>query len=320
MQKRKLTINQSELQAFLVENAVALILLLFVIFMIFERPSFHSWGNITAILNDCCMYGITALGMTAVIICGEIDLSVSSIYAWSTCLFVILCNNMNVFLAALITLAAGAVWGSINGLLVSLLRMPAFVATLGTMYSAKGLAYYITLEKPVNTDNELLASIGKINVAGISIVPIVFLIVFVFVYWLMKYTVIGRKIYATGGNYDVARLSGINVKFSKYIVFIMTGVCAALSGIMYCMRIYSGAATYGADLTIWCVTAPVIGGTSMAGGSGGVPRTIIGILLLSILFNALTLMGVDGSMQRFIRGMVLIIVLLMDAITRMKKK
>lgn len=320
MQKQKSVVNKYEIQTFLIENAVALILLLFVIFMVFQRPSFRSWNNITAILNDCCMYGITALGMTAVIICGEIDLSVSSTYAWSTCLFVILCNSMNVFFAGAITLAVGAFWGFINGLLVSQLRMPAFVATLGTMYSVKGLAYYITEEVPVNTANETLISIGKINMAGISIVPIVFIGVLIFMHWFMRYTPLGRKIYATGGNYEVARLSGINVKLCKTIVFIITGFCAALSAIMYCTRIYSGAATYGADLTIWCVAAPVIGGTSMAGGSGGVNRTIIGILLMSILFNALTLLGVDGSMQRFIRGLVLIIVIMCDAAGRMNKK
>lgn len=320
MQKQKFAVNKSEMQTFLIENAVALILLLFVIFMVFQRQSFRSWDNITAILNDCCMYGITALGMTAVIICGEIDLSVSSIYAWSTCIFVIMCNSINVFLAGVVTLVIGAFWGIINGLLVSQLRMPAFVATLGTMYSVKGLAYYITEEVPVNTANEVLVAIGKLSVSGISIVPFIFLIVFIFMHWLMKYTSLGRRIYATGGNYEVARLSGINVKLCKTIVFIITGFCAALSGIMYCTRIYSGAATYGSDLTIWCVAAPVIGGTSMAGGSGGVDRTIIGILLMSILFNALTLLGVDGSMQRFIRGLVLIVVIMCDAAGRMKKK
>ncbi len=309
-----------DIRLFLMENFVAIVLLIFIVFMAFGRASFRSWANITTILNDSCLYGITALGMTAVVISGNVDLSVSSIYAWSTCLFCILCNHMNIFPAALITLLTGAVWGSANGLLVSLIRMPAFVATLGSMYTVKGLAYYITEEKPVNTANELLKRVGALNVAGISIVPIVFLLVLLFLYWLLKYTRLGRFIYATGGNYEVARLSGINVKFSIYIVFVMTGICAALSGIMYCSRIYSGAATYGADLTIWCVAAVVIGGTSMSGGSGGVHRTIIGILLMAVLFNALTLLGVDGSMQRFIRGIVLVMVIMFDTIVRKQKR
>lgn len=317
--KKQITLQKAEVQALLLENAVSIVLTAFVIFMVFNRPSFRSWSNITTVINDCCMYGITALAMTAVVICGEIDLSVSSVYAWGTCLFVILCNNMNMAAAAIITLVTGGVWGAINGVLVAIIRMPAFVATLGTMYTIKGLAYYITAEKPVNTANEMLMQIGKINVAGISLVPVVFIVVLVLLYWVMRYTVLGREIYATGGNYEVARLSGINVKFSKWIVFVIAGVCAALSGIMYCTRVYSGAATYGGDLTIWCVAAAVIGGTSMAGGYGGIHRTIIGILLMSILFNALTLLGVDGSMQRFIRGLVLIIVIMFDAATRTKK-
>ena len=316
---RKLKLKKTELQTFLIENFVAIMLTLFVIFMIFNRRSFSSWSNITTILNDCCLYGITALAMTVVVICGEVDLSVSSIYAWSSCLFVILCNSMSVLPAALITIATGAVWGSINGALVSLLRMPAFVATLGTMYTAKGLAYYITSEKPVNTANATLAAIGKLNLGGITIVPLAFILILAFLYWLMKYTMTGRNIYATGGNYEVAKLSGINVRFSKWLVFVIVGIGSSISGILYCTRVYSGAATYGADLTIWAVAATVIGGTSMAGGSGGVHRTVIGVLLMAILFNALTLLGVDGSMQRFIRGMVMILVILFDTVARMKK-
>lgn len=316
---KKNALHKSDIIAALMENAVSIVLSAFVIFMIFYRPSFHSWANITAIINDCCLYGITALGMTAAIICGDVDLSVSSTYAWSTCLFVILCNSMNVYLAALLTLFSCAVWGAINGMLVAFLRMPSFVATLGTMYTIKGLAYYITEQKPVSTGNEMLAAIGKINVADISLVPVVFIVVLLVLYWFMKYTKAGRGIYATGGNYEVARLSGINVKASKIIAFVITGVCASLSGLMYCTRVYSGAATYGADITTWSVAAAVIGGTSMSGGYGKVPRTIIGVLLMGILFNALTLLGVDGSWQRFIRGFVMVVVIMFDVASKMKK-
>ncbi len=307
-------------QSFLMENFVALLLGAFVIFMVFYRPSFRSWTNITILLNDCCLYGITALAMTTAVVCGEVDLSVSSVYAWATSLFVILCNHMGVLPAALITLVSGAAWGFISGALVSFLRMPAFVATLGSMYTIKGLAYLITKQQPVNTANETLAALGKFNVAGISIVPIVFVLLLVFLYWMMKHTKLGRSIYATGGNYEVAKLSGLNVKLSKCIVFVFTGLGAALSGILYSTRTYSGAATYGPDLTIWCVAAAVIGGTPMAGGAGGVHRTIIGVLLMAVLFNALTLLGVGGDWQRFIRGLVMVVVLMFDAIVRNKKR
>lgn len=317
---KKHNLQKSDIFGLLLENAVTIVLTAFVIFMIFYRPSFSSWFNITAIINDCCMYGIAALGVTTVVLCGDIDLSLSSVYAWSTCLFVILCNSMNVFAAAAITLATSVVWGTINGMLIAFLRMPAFVATLGSMYTIKGLAYYITEQKPINTTNEMLAAIGKINIADISIVPIVFLVVLGVLFWFMKYTKAGRAIYATGGNYEVARLSGINVKASKIIAFIISAVSASLAGLMYCTRVYSGAATYGSDLTTWSVAAAVIGGTSMSGGYGSVPRTIIGVLLMGILFNALTLLGVDGSWQRFIRGAVMVVVIMFDVISKMNKK
>lgn len=311
-------LSRNRLGLFFRENFVAITLVLFVIFMIFRHPTFSSWSNITTILNDCCMYGITALGMTLIIIAGDFDLSASSIYAWSTCVFVLLCNQMPVLPAALITLASGILWGAVNGLLVAWVRIPAFVATLGTMYAIKGLAYYLTSEKPVATSNDTLIAIGRFNIGGISIVPIVFVAVLAVLFCFLRFTRLGRSIYATGGNYEVARNSGINVKFCKFIVFVIGGACAALSGLMYCTRVYSGAATYGSDLTIWAVAATVIGGTSMAGGAGGVHRTVIGVLLMSVLFNALTLLGVDGSMQKFIRGMVLIVIIMFDAYIRMK--
>lgn len=317
---KKHNLQKSDILALLLENAVTIVLTAFVIFMVFYRRSFSSWFNITAIINDCCMYGIAALGVTTVVICGDIDLSLSSVYAWSTCLFVILCNSMNVFAAAAITLATAVVWGTINGLLIAFLRMPAFVATLGSMYTIKGIAYYITEQKPINTTNEMLAAIGKFNIAEISIVPFVFLAVMLILFWFMKYTKAGRAIYATGGNYEVARLSGINVKASKIIVFIISAVSASLAGLMYCTRVYSGAATYGADLTTWSVAAAVIGGTSMSGGYGSVPRTIIGVLLMGVLFNALSLLGADGTWQRFIRGFVMVVVIMFDVISKMKKK
>jgi ribose transport system permease protein len=138
--------------------------------------------------------------------------------------------------------------------------------------------------------------------------------------WFLKHTRFGRNIYATGGNYEVARLSGINVAFSKFIVFTILGAAAALAGIMYGVRIKAGWAPYGQDLSLYCIAATIIGGTSLLGGTGGVHKTIIGILVLAVLFNALTLLGVSGSMQKFIRGLVLITVIMLDSIVARRQK
>ena len=314
---KRYKLEKGRLEPFLLENAVSMIM---IVFMIIRKPSFISWGNICNIINECAVYGITACAMTTAIICAEFDLSASSIFAWSTVLCCMLCNAMGFFPALIITLLCGAVFGAFNGLLVSLVRMPAFVATLGTMTAIEGLAYVVTDAQPINTANETLKAIGQFHIAGIGTAPMVFIATLLVFIWFLKKTRFGRAIYATGGNYEVARLSGINVKFCKFIIFVLLGACAALSGVMYTSRIMAGWAPYGSDLSLYCVAATVIGGTSLAGGNGGVHRTIIGVLLMAIMFNALTMLGVDGSMQKFIRGLVLITVIMLDAVANMRQK
>lgn len=297
-----------------------MILLVFVVVMVFTKRSFYSWDNITNILNECSIYGVTACAMTAAIICAEFDLSASSVFAWSTVLFVMCCNAFGLAAAFAITLVSGALLGAFNGLLVSKVKIPAFVATLGTMTAIKGLAFVVTEAQPINTDNPTLYAIGQFNIFGITISPIVFALTILVFIWFLKYTKFGRDIYATGGNYEVARLSGINVEFSKFIIFVLLGVCASISGMLYCSRIMAGWAPYGSDLALYCVAATVIGGTSLMGGNGGVHRTIIGVLVMAILVNALTLLSVGGSMLKFIRGLVLIIVIMLDAVANMRSR
>lgn len=311
--------NRRRVVTFLIENAVSVFLVGFVIFMIFTKRSFSTWDNIVNIINESSIYGIAACAMTIVVISGEFDLSASSIFGWSTVLFTICCNTIGVVGAFVVTLLCGALFGAFNGFLVAKVKMPAFVVTLGTMIAIRGLAYVVTKAQPINTDNALLRKIGQIHIGDISIIPIVYAAVAILFIWFLRYTKFGRDIYATGGNYEVARLSGINVVFSKFIVFTILGAAAALAAIMYGVRIKAGWAPYGQDLSLHCITATIIGGTSLLGGNGGVHKTVIGILLLAILFNALTLLGVSGSMQKFIRGLVLITVIMLDSIVAKRK-
>jgi len=251
--------------------------------------------------------------MTVAIICGEFDLSASSVFCWSTVLFISMTNTFGIVPAFWITLGSGIAIGIFNGWLVSKVKMSAFVATMGNMWVFQGLAFFYTGGESIISTDEKLVAVGSFNIAGLSITPLVFIAVFIFFILLMKYTKFGRNIYATGGSKDVAKLSGINVDFYKFIIFVILGACAAVSGMLYCTRIRSGGAIYGTDLSLYCVAATVIGGTSLSGGNGGVGRTLIGLLVMSILFNALTLLGVQGYFLRLIRGIVLITVITVDA-------
>ena len=318
---KQLTLNKEKASQFIINNAVFFILVVFLIVMGFIKPSFYSWSNITNIINEFSVYGITACAMTVAIICAEFDLSASSVFSWSTVVFILSINSFGLLPALVITLITGVLMGAFNGVLVAWVKMPAFVVTLGTMTAFKGLAFVVTKASPVNTTNPTLTTIGKFQILnGITIAPLVFIVVLLVFFFFLKYTKFGRGIYATGGNYQVAFLSGIGVNFYKFIIFVLLGLCAAISGIMYCSRILAGWGGYGGDLSLYCVTATVIGGTSLTGGTGGVHRTLIGLLVLGVLFNALTLLGVGGSMQRFIRGLVLIIIIMLDAFASRRRK
>lgn len=305
--------DRIKLKAFLSEKAIIIILFAFVIFMIIKKPSFYTWDNITNILTEFSVYGITACAMTVAIICGEFDLSASSVFAWSTVLFISMINRLGLLPAILITLFSGILWGMLNGWLVAKVKMSAFIVTLATMTIAQGLAFFYTNGVPINTSNKTLLAIGAFNIFGLSITPITFVVVLIIFAIVLKKTRFGRNIYATGGNYEVARLAGINVQYYKFIIFVILGICAALSAIMFSTRIRAGSALYGKDLSLYCVAATVIGGTSLSGGNGGVIRTLVGLLVVSILYNALTLLGVQGYFQQLIRGIVLIVVIMIDA-------
>ena len=303
-----------DVRTFVSEKTVMVFLAALIFFMVLNRPSFTTWDNITNILTEFSVYGVTACAMTVAIICGEFDLSASSVFAWSTVLFVSMTNLLGLLPAVLITMASGILWGILNGVLVAKVKMSAFVVTLATMTIAQGLAFFYTNGVPINTSNATLRAIGSFNVFGISVTTMAFAVILLLFALVLRKTRFGRNLYATGGNAGVARIAGINVDFYKFIIFVILGACAAFSAIMFSTRIRAGSALYGRDLSLYSVAATVIGGTSLSGGSGGVLKTLVGLLFVAILYNALTLLGVQGYFQQLIRGIVLIVVIMVDAL------
>ena len=297
---------------FLKKRAIIVLLLAFIVYMVIAKPAFYTWGNITNILTEMSVYGIAALAMTVAIIGGEFDLSASSVFGWATVFFISMTNTLGLVPAFFLTIISGILMGMVNGFLVSKVKLNAFVATMATMIIIKGLTFFYTGGAPINTSNETLISIGAFNIAGITVTPIVFVIVLVVFTFILRKTRFGRNIYATGGNYHVAYLTGINVSFYKFIIFVIVGLCSALAGILLCVRVQAGSALYGKDLALFSIAATVIGGTSLSGGNGGVTKTLVGLLVMSVLFNALTLLGVQGYFQQLIRGIVLIAVIMID--------
>lgn len=307
------------LAAFAKNNIIIVALIVVVAILSITAEGFLALNNITNILLQISTYGIVAFAMTISIIGGEFDLSVSSLMGFITLLFTDIAKKAGVFPAILLCLAVGVVVGLINGLMVSKLKMDAFVVTLGMMMFLKGLALTYTDGRPNNFPNDALNAFGNGSFLRIPVITWFFLATFLIVHLVLKFSRFGRNVYATGGNMNVARMAGINVDFYKTMLFVILGFCTAVSSILMSMRLSSGNALYGGDLTMSVIAGIVIGGTSMSGGSGSAVRTFWGMLFIGVLFNGLQRLEIQASWQDVIKGAILIAVIAIDCLMAQKK-
>lgn len=296
-------------------NVVLMLLIALIVGMSLANKIFFTFTNITNILVQISIYGVVAYAMTFAIICGEFDLSVSSTFALSSIAFIYFSNILGIIPSFLIVLCIGAIIGLINGLLVSRVGISAFVVTLAMMFSLKGIALFVTDGKPIRNNSEIVYQIGNGKLFGIPFIVILFFVALILSEFILRKTVFGRNIYATGDNYTVARVAGINVIFYKTIVFVILGCLAALQGSMLACRMGSGSSLFGGDLALSVVAAVVIGGTTLTGGRGSAIKTLLGLLVIGVIFNSLTLLNVSAYYQDIIKGSVLIAIVSFDALS-----
>ena len=311
--------RKNSLKKSLKNNIVVVALVLFVGIMSVATDSFLTWPNILNILTQISLYGIVAFAMTISIIGGEFDLSVSSLMGVVTILFTDFSKNYGVPLAIAVCLGVGVIVGLINGFMVAKIKMSAFVATLSTMLALKGLALTYTGGKPINNANDAIYNFGNGSVLGIPIIVLFFLGAFLITYYVLRYTRFGRGVYATGGNITVAEMAGINVAFYKMMLFVILGIATAIAGMLMGARLSSGNSLYGNDLTMSVVAGVVIGGTSLSGGKGSALKTLWGMLVIGVLFNALMILEVQANWQDVVKGAILIVVVSTDAVFAQRK-
>lgn len=302
------------------ENIIVVALIATVVLLTFTTPGFMTLSNVKNILAQISLYGMVAFAMTISIIGGEFDLSVSSLMGVTTILFTDIAKRFNVPLAILVCLLAGALVGAINGLMVSKLKINAFVATLAMMLALKGFALTYTNGKPINYPNPALNAFGNGDFTGIPVITWFFLDALAVTWFVLARTKFGRNVYATGGNLTVAKLAGINVNFYKAMLFVILGVTTAMAGILMAMRLSSGNSLYGGDLTMSVVAGVVIGGTSLSGGRGSAVKTLWGMLLVGVLFNGLQRLEVQANWQDVVKGLILIVVVSVDAVLAQGKR
>jgi len=283
--------------------------LIFVFFTLYLGSTFISLQNILNITRQTAMISIMAIAMTFVISSGVIDLSVGSIAAMSAMIAaIVLRETNNIFLALVCGLSMGALVGGINGVLITKANIPAFLTTLGMMGIVRGFAMWVTNTAAVPILNHNFNFIfGTGNLFGIPVLLYWTVLFGVIGYILFNKIPFGRHVLATGGNETAARFSGINTNRIKIMVMVMSGTFAAFAGILYAGRMQAGRFTFGQGDELSVIAAVIIGGTSMAGGTGAIIGAITGSLLMGMINNGLVLAGLTVAQQTIIRGIIIIL-------------
>jgi ribose transport system permease protein len=296
-------------------------LVLLCLFLTFWTDTFFSLRNFLNILDQITVLGIMAVGMTLVILIGGIDLAVGSALALTIMVLGYLNVEMGVpmSLAILLALGTAALNGLIAGILITRFNVPAFIATLAMMSIARGLANMIT------NGQQIIGFPAWFNMAAITryggfltLTVAVMLVVFVVALLYQRYRAGGRTLYAIGGNAEVARLAGINVKRVTVLVYMVCSVLAGLSGIVLAARLDSVQPSSGVGYELDAIAAVVIGGTSLSGGTGGIGGTIIGVLIIGVLRNGLNLLSVSPFVQQVVIGLVIVMAVMAETIRNRK--
>ncbi len=277
-------------------------------------PKFYSTQNILNILRDSSMAIIAGIGMTMLLITGEVDLSIGSLVAFVGVVTMDITNKtMNVPLGVLAGLGLGAAVGLINGLVRTKLKVSSLIGTIAMMMILRGGVYIYRIAAVQNYHNlNAFYGIGN-GYLGFMPVPILIMIILYFAFLLVvNRTVMGRFLYATGGNYTAAKISGIKVDNLKIITFIMNSVLAAVSGIILVSRMNSGQPNAGVGFELSVIAGVILGGTSLGGGEGTLIGTLIGVLILRVINNGIIILRWNQDLQIVISGIVIIIAVFID--------
>lgn len=299
------------------EIRLLILLIAMVAIMAFLRPdTFFTSQNLFNILRQVSLVTIVAVAQTFIIISGGIDLSVG--YTLGLCGIIIstlLDASFNPYLSILIGISAAVGIGLINGLIITLIKLPPFIVTIGMAYIARGLAFVITEGFTVRVTNETISTLANGYVGPIPIMTIImFVIVLTFAYILNR-TPFGMKTKAVGGNIVAAKLSGIDTTKHRIIIHMMGGILCGLAGLLMIGRLNAGNPNAGVNYDVDSIAATVVGGTSMTGGEGSIVGTLLGAVLLGVMRNALVLLKVSMYWQTVVAGSIILAVCSIDYLT-----
>lgn len=320
LSKKSVNLRHIDWGKYIVYIALVVMFLAFAIGL--RERNFAGTTNILNILRQNSMVAVMAVAMTFVIATGNIDLSVGAVAAMGSVTSAMILQRTNsIPLAVLGALVIGVVIGCFNGYLTTKVGIPAFLGTLGTMYVVRGTAMLVTNTAGVPITNKVFCSIFGTGLLGG--IPTIFVWTILFViagHILLKRTAFGKKVLATGGNESAARFTGINTAKIKFTTFVMSSTFAAFTGMMYASRAMTGRYSFSDGDEMSVIAAVVLGGTSMAGGTGSVIGALAGAILMGIINNALILAGLSISEQEIAKGVIIIIAVALSNLTNKKSR
>ncbi len=294
------------------------VLVLMIVIASLLSPAFFTALNLRNMLIQQTTIMVVSMGMFAVILTGGIDLSVGSQIAVAGVFCASFTNTMPLGAAILLTILLCLVIGFINGIIIAKLRIAPFIVTLGMQSFASGIAFWYSKSSPISwaksSAAHFLSTVGSGRLYGVPYQAIVWFVMILLTAFLIKKTIVGRVIYAMGGNEEAVTLSGLNVRNWKIIPYVFSSFCCAVAGILLMARLGLGAPTSGDALETDCIAAVVIGGTSFAGGKGTVSGVVIGVFILGIINNILDLMNVSAYPQLMLKGAIIVFAVILSTI------
>ena len=294
------------------KNRIPIIAVGVFIAMSLISPYFFTPANIFGLFDSMAAYGIAAIGLTFVMLCGQLDISMGSVMALTACVFMMLLPVYGFAVSAIIALILGCACGAVTGFFVSFFRLQPFIVSMTMQLVYKGIALTITDSAPVSVNDTTLMAISKVEFFSIPVVFLFFVAIAVAAQFVLVKTRYGRNLYIIGGNISAADNMGLNVRTHLWSVYVIQGVCAAVGGLVMMTRTFSASGNLALDAPLSIIPMVIVGGTAFSGGRGGALRTLCGVILMSTIFNAMTMFSLYANIQQLIKGVILILIIVSD--------
>lgn len=314
--------RKAKIISFITNYAIYIVFAILVIGMSMADERFLNIDNLSNILLQSSVIGCVAVGMTFVIIVQGMDVSVGSIVALSSVcsVFLMVEKGVSPILGIVIVFAVALTVEAFNGFSAAYLKMPPFIVTLATMQIARGLANQVCGGQSIYNLPPLIKAIGNTTIGPIPLPIFIFAACAILGHILLSKTVLGKQLYATGGNPKAAEMSGINTKRIVFAAFMILGVFVAIASLTITGRMNSYYPTMGTSYEFDAIASCVIGGTSLMGGVGTIPGTVVGVLILGVINNALNILGISPFMQLVFKGLIIFVAVMIDTLKNKAKE